>query len=75
MTFKEAKKALSKMAKGEYHTISYQITESRPGEIEEECAVYIHGKDRFVGETWEEVIEKMSDACFPDQAPDEEVAV
>ena len=74
MTFKEAKKALSKMAKGEYHTITYQITELRPGEIVEECAVYIHGKDRLTGKTWEEAIEKMADACFPDQAPDEEVA-
>ena len=75
MTFKEAKKALSKMAKGEYHAISYQITELQPGEIEEECAVYIYGKKRLAGETLEEVIEKMADACFPDQAHDEEVAV
>jgi hypothetical protein len=59
MTFLQAKTELKEMAKGEYHSLSYEMTEYSDGEIRVECRVYIHGHEHSYGGTWEEALSKM----------------
>lgn len=43
MTFQKAKDKLKKLAKGEYHTISFELTEHPGGALDPRCRMYIHG--------------------------------
>ena len=53
MTFGEAKSRLSKIADGEYHSISYELTEPVPGQYIVECRVYINPSRVGTGKTFE----------------------
>ena len=65
MIFKELKKMphakgqLKKLAKGEFHFISYEVTESHNGDSEEECIVYIDRYNHSLGPTWNDALEGM----------------
>lgn len=53
MTFKEAKDKLKAIAGDEYHSVTFCLTETRPGEYSTQCSIYIHGEDRWDAPTWE----------------------
>jgi len=65
MIFKELKKMpyakgqLKKLAKGEYHSIRYEVTEYVSHRTAERCAVYISQYDYSVGPTWDDALEAM----------------
>lgn len=60
MTFLEAKAALKDLAKGEYHSISYEISEYSSGGLDIKCTLYVHGY-RYTADcrTWEDAIQDM----------------
>jgi hypothetical protein len=68
MQFQEAKDRLKKLAKGEYHTLSYEFTEAREGEFNTFCRIYIHDKDggksgmgQTFGQAFDELEEKLEE--------------
>ena len=61
MTFLQAKKELKKLAKGQYHSVGYELTEYTTGEQKAECRVYIHGFGSCVAPTWRYALEKMQE--------------
>lgn len=52
MTFKEAKDELKKIAEGEYHSLTYELTEFRPDELETHIRAYVHGYSSGEGTTF-----------------------
>ena len=59
MTFLQAKKALAKLAKGDYHSLRYELIEVSPGKLKEDCTVYINDFSFHSGPTWEVALLKM----------------
>jgi len=60
MTFLEAKTALKELAKGEYHSISYEISEYSSGGLEIKCTMYVHGYRHTTDcKTWEDALFNM----------------
>jgi len=65
MIFKElrkmpyAKGQLKKLANGQYHSISYEVTEYSSHRIEKRCAVYIPQYDYSVGPTWNDALQAL----------------
>jgi len=65
MIFKELKKMpyvkgqLKKLAKGKYHSLSYEITEFHTGDSVEVCTVYINRYSHSTGYTWDDALEGM----------------
>ncbi len=59
MNFKEAKSKLKKLAKGEYHSIQYGITEYLPNKLKQKCSVYIDGYSWHWGETWKVALKSL----------------
>ena len=53
MNFQQAKDKLKKLAKGKYHSISYEISEYPPDGLEQKCSVYISGYNWEQEKTWE----------------------
>ena len=80
MTFGEAKSMLSKIANGEYHSISYELTEPIPGQYLVECRVYINPRRVGKGKTFEAAfaVLEQEPQSLPEaliQAPEEVEAV
>jgi hypothetical protein len=75
LTFETARTKLDKIANGEYRSIAYEITETGL-DRKIECTVYINGKGRYSGETWEEAFRSLRKSMRPekkaslDQAPE-----
>jgi hypothetical protein len=44
--FQEAKDQLKKLAKGKYHTVSYELIELQDGSQETYCCMYINDKEK-----------------------------
>ncbi len=65
MNFKEAKDKLKKLAKGEYHSIKYEITEYNGGELRQECSVYIAGRGWCEERTWELAFKSLRNEINP----------
>ena len=59
MKFKEAKDELKSLAKGKYHSLSYELTEFISGRLEAECSLYIAPRIPVRGSTWQEAFIKM----------------
>jgi len=81
MTFLEAKAELKEIARGEYHSVRYEVTEYASGGEEVDCYVYIHDYGSEQGGTWREALDKMRKKCGleprvstdPGEAPAEEL--
>lgn len=83
MKFMEAKKKLEKMAKGEYHSLTYEITEYSnnvtPPTVK--CTTYINGQTHLSASTWKESLKLMEVAINPPkkkpmdlkEAPEEDI--
>jgi len=56
---RNAKGQLKKLAAGQYHSLSYELTEYSSGEKEITCSVYIDGYGRKEASTWDEALQKM----------------
>ena len=65
MNFIQAKKKLEKLAKGKYHSLNYTISEFPDGELQQECTVYIDGRNHHYGETWEAALKSMRNEINP----------
>ena len=65
MNFIQAKRKLKKLAKGKYHVLNYKISEFSNGELQQECTVYIHGRNHHYGETWEAALKSLKNEINP----------
>ena len=75
MNFIEAKEKLKKIAGGDYHSLTYAVSEHTDGDIEVECRIYISDIDSFTGKTWEEVFNELEGVHVNPEIDDfEEVA-
>lgn len=65
MTFRQAKKELEKLANGDYHVLSYGITDfGTGGKLEQKCTVYVNGFDHYHGVTWRIALDKLESAII-----------
>lgn len=53
MDMKQAKQAVMELAKGKYHSISYEVTDHGDGRAVQECGVYVQGFGHFKARFWE----------------------
>lgn len=65
MNIGEAKDQLKLMAKGDYHTVTYEFGDFGDGHTEQKCSVYINGQNFHIDKTWEEALDSMYDALNP----------
>jgi len=74
MRFLEAREALKKLSEGKYRCLRYEVTDSDLGGTEIECAVYTDDNNKwYVAPTWEEVLQKLESAMYPDREPSPKV--
>jgi len=79
MTFKEAKDKLKSLAGGRYHSLSYELTEFRSGQLEVKCWVYVDPRISIEGSNWKDVLMKMEielkgeSQVDSSEAPNEEI--
>lgn len=71
MTFAQAKRKLTKIAKGEYHSIKHELTETHVNDLEPRCGIYIDGENWYGGETWELAFENRTKATNKTPMPKE----
>ncbi len=51
------------LAKGEYHSVTYRVTEFSSGEIKEECRIYIDGEEGYEESNWKEAFKQRNKQC------------
>lgn len=59
MKIQEAKRIVKELAKGRYHSVSYDISEHTDGEIVIECSVYIEKCKSHSAKTFQGAIDKL----------------
>lgn len=74
MSFRQAKKELEKLANGDYHVLSYGITDFGTadyidGKLEQKCTVYVNGFDHYHGATWRIALDKLESAITGTSLP------
>lgn len=65
MNFQQAKDKLKKLASGEYHVLNYKISEFSDGELQQECTVYVNGRNHHYGKTWEAALKSLKNEIHP----------
>jgi hypothetical protein len=65
MTFHEAEKELKKLARGNYHTITYRLVTHIDGTQEAECSIYIEKEEIISKPTWKQALAKMKENICP----------
>jgi hypothetical protein len=73
MNFLEAREELKKLADGRYRTLGYSVTEHESGTKEVECSVYVDGFDWYKASRWEEALQRLESAMFPERQIDVEI--
>jgi len=73
MRFLEAREALKKLSEGRYRCLRYGVTDNGFGGTEVECTVYTDGSNHHVGATWEEALQKLEYAMYPEREPSPDV--
>ena len=73
MKLLEARAKLKELSGGKYRNLAYSLTEHRDREVGISCTVYVDGQEHHTGETWEEALQEMEYAIFPDRKPVPEV--
>ena len=58
---RNAKGQLKKLADGEYHSLTYELSEYSSGRRESTCKVYIDRYDYATAPTWDDALQKMRD--------------
>ena len=58
---RNAKGQLKKLADGEYHSLTYELTQYQNQEIHIACRVYINNYGSIVSPTWDDALQKMRD--------------
>lgn len=53
MTFKQAKRKLKEEAKGQYHSIKYDLSEHSNGDQTSDCTLYVAHRGMHNAPTWE----------------------
>lgn len=69
MKLLEASKILEELSGGKYRNLEYRVNYDGHGGTNIECAVYIHGQGYHSGITWEEAIQSMEYAIYPERKP------
>ena len=69
MTFKQAKAKLKGLAKGEYHSISYELEEYSDNSRGQRCGLYIHGGKWCIEDSWEEAFKELEASFEPEAKP------
>ena len=69
MKFLEAREALKKLSEGKYRSLHYKVTDNGVGGTEIECIVYTDGSSHHNAPTWEEALQKLEYAMYPDREP------
>lgn len=59
MTFKTAQRELSRLAKGEYRALKYELTFTDKTHYNVVCSVYIHGYGLYNAKTWKEALASL----------------
>ena len=59
MKFLEAKDRLKVLAKGRYHSLSYELTESKEGQLRVKCWVYVDPRISVTSSNWEDALGKI----------------
>lgn len=73
MKFSEAKDKLKELAKGKYHSLTFDFSEYSSGKIESQCRLYISEHGSKEGSTWEEAfaaLEKEINGAPVEEFPD-----
>ncbi|KKK97093.1 hypothetical protein LCGC14_2656210 [marine sediment metagenome] len=65
MNFLQAKRKLKKLAKGEYHFLSYSITEYDNSTLSQECTVYVDGYNHSPASNWVDAFEGLQEQINP----------
>lgn len=77
MKFSEAKSKLKELARGKYHSISFEVSEYTHGNRETGCTLYIDGHSHATGYTWEEAfsaLERLIEGAPVEEIPDTDPA-
>lgn len=61
MTFKQAEQKLDRIAKTQYHSITYQRTTNVDGKRSQECTLYVDPSMMVVASTWAEAFAKLEE--------------
>ena len=81
MKFSEAKEKLKRIADGKYHSLAYELTETRAGKLETACRLYLdqgEGKEGLLitGDTFQTCFGKLTKAIkgisYVEEIPDVE---
>lgn len=70
MNFITAKKKLKRLAKGRFHTLSYEIRDYgkliySTEKLEVICSVYVDGYTHYTGRTWKIALDLLNEAMNP----------
>lgn len=74
MKFLEAKDRLKVLAKGRYHSLSYELTELKSGDLRVKCWAYVDPSISTEGSNWKDVLIEMQIKLIDSsETPDEEI--
>jgi len=61
MTFRQAEQKLDRIAKAQYHSITYQRTTHTDGRRTQQCTLYVDPSSLAVASTWAEAFAKLEE--------------